>query len=152
MKVYIASPFFSPQQLGVVEKIEQELEDRSIDYFSPRKEGILRSMTPGERAHALKRVYDKNIVELEVADILLAVTDNFDPGTIFEIGYFTGVNNVGSLDRPLITLSASGHGSNVMLAQSAKAHIQGAEGVGEKIEQLIAIGTLESDPIGGRID
>lgn len=89
MKVYIASPFFNPEQLERVEFIEKILVEHDIEYFSPRKDTYVKpDSNDAERKHA----FDENLRGIIEADFIIAVTDGKDMGTIFEAGYAYGKN------------------------------------------------------------
>ena len=122
MNVYIASPFFTEEQLNFVKEIENALKEEGIHYFSPRNEGgVLKDMTPEERAERAKEIYESNIMGIEESDFVLAVIDGFDPGTIFEIGFAVAAGGyLGSTD--VITLTNNKYGLNVMLSQCVLAH------------------------------
>lgn len=116
MKVYIAAPFFNPEQLKVVKEIESLLHDSSIEYFSPRSEGTLIEMTPEERSIYMKSMFQSNINHMDWATHVIAVIDNYDTGTVWEMGYCY------ANDKEIVTYSANYHGINVMLNESIKAH------------------------------
>jgi len=87
-KVYIASPFFSPKQLEIVERIENHLSKQGIHYFSPRAEGVLDEMCPDEKMSQRKRIYEGNLNAMDSCTHMVAVLGDRDTGTIFEVGYF----------------------------------------------------------------
>jgi nucleoside deoxyribosyltransferase len=117
MRVYIASPFFNEKQLELVKKIEHELEAHSIQYYSPRLDGVLKDMSREERRKNAQMIYNRNIENIEDSDWILAVIDNFDPGTVFEIGFAAAIG------KRIVTLSNENYGLNVMLAQCVEAHV-----------------------------
>lgn len=80
--VYIAGPFFNPQQLAVIEDIKSILSDIKIPYFSPKDECMYE---PGKTTPA--EILDMNIRALHETTLLVCVTDGKDPGTMFEAGY-----------------------------------------------------------------
>lgn len=114
--VYIAAPFFTASQLSLVVRIEELLEEQNIPYFSPRSSGTLIDMTEEERKAAKKEIYDLNIYKIEESDVMIACIDDFDTGTVFEMGYGA------ARGKRMISTSANGHGLNVMLAEPVQAH------------------------------
>jgi len=76
--VYLAGPFFNMQQRWLIEESKMYLEDHYIQVFSPFHnvgKGIAKDVVP------------EDIQGIKNADILFAIVDGLDPGTIFEIGY-----------------------------------------------------------------
>lgn len=115
--IYIASPFFNPKQLDFVAKIEDTLYKEDFLFFSPRKVGILLDMEEGERQASKADIYRSNIDAIEGCDTIVAVIDDRDIGTIWEMGYAIGRN------KRVISISNENYGLNIMLAESVQAHV-----------------------------
>ena len=131
--VYIAAPLFSEKQRDLIKEIELQLDLRDQEFFSPREYGNI----SGEKmtAKRMKRIFDMNIRMLDECDTLVAVTDNFDPGTVFEIGVAY------TLDKRIITYSDEGYGANVMIKYATFTHCNSMEHLilaldGHEIEPL----------------
>lgn len=76
--IYLAGPFFTMGQLWLVEEARIALLAAGYKVFSPYHDvGI------GDAAS----VVPQDIAGIEEADIMLALCDGLDPGTLFEIGY-----------------------------------------------------------------
>ena len=119
--IYIASPFFNEEQLQVVENIEYALASAGYEFFSPRKEAVtLKDLSPEERERLAKEVYESNIKGMNGSNIMIAVIDDFDPGTMFEIGYFA--KDMELYNKYIVTLSTKGYGANVMISQCSDGH------------------------------
>jgi nucleoside 2-deoxyribosyltransferase len=115
--IYIAGGFFNDEQLAAVKAIEDGCEEMGLDYFSPRLEGVtLKNLSPKEREDASTEVYEMNIRGICDSDCMVAIIDNYDPGTVFEIGYAVA----SGID--VITISNNNYGLNVMLSKSVKYH------------------------------
>ena len=114
--VYIAAPFFNEKQLAFVKVIEDELENEGIEYFSPRSEGVLVGMTEAERCDAKQNIFLKNVEKICEATVIVAVIDDRDIGTLWEMG-FAYANHIRT-----ISISNENYGLNVMLAESVQAH------------------------------
>ena len=125
--VYLAGPFFNPRQLTYINAIEQLLTDEDIKFFSPRVGGTLASSRISQGDDISKTIYKNNIDAIDDCNIIVAVIDDFDTGTIFEMGY------AAARQKRIISISAFNHGLNIMLAESVQAHVQNFE------ELLIAI-------------
>ena len=52
-KLYIAAPFFNPQQLASVVYTEDMILRAGLEFYSPRSDGILQNMTPAQRLVAV---------------------------------------------------------------------------------------------------
>ena len=82
MKVYIAAPFFNPQQLETVEKIKLLLDEIGISYFSPKDECMFEKGVTKP-----KDILEMNVDAIKKCDCMIAVTEGKDMGTLFECGY-----------------------------------------------------------------
>ncbi|WP_353856827.1 nucleoside 2-deoxyribosyltransferase [Bacillus sp. Bos-x628] len=113
--VYIAAPFFKADQITRVALVETLLEKHDLTYFSPRKQSAIGPISSPE---VRKKSFEMNIRGIEESELVIAITDDKDMGTIFEAGhaYASGV--------PIIyvafTLGQDGM-FNLMLAESGKA-------------------------------
>jgi len=114
--IYLAAPFFNEKQLAFVESIENVLISAKLDFYSPRSEGVLSSQTQEEKMKNKRAIYDKNIENLDKCDLMVAVIDGRDTGTIWEMGYAIGKGVT------VISISNEGYGLNIMLAESVQAH------------------------------
>jgi nucleoside 2-deoxyribosyltransferase len=80
--IYIAGPFFNPEQIQVIEDIKAVLDAQKLSYFSPKDECLYE---PGKTTP--EEVLDVNLEALERTDLTICVTDGKDPGTMFEAGW-----------------------------------------------------------------
>jgi len=80
--VYIAGPFFNPEQIAIVEEIKSILERQSFKYFSPKDECLYE---PGKTTP--EQVLNINLEALDRSDLTVCITDGKDPGTMFEAGW-----------------------------------------------------------------
>lgn len=89
-RVYLAGPFFTVAQRWLVESCKTFLEDAGADVFSP--------------VHAVgiggQEVAAQDLEGLEEADVVFALLDEWDVGTVFECGWATR-NNV-----PIVAVAA----------------------------------------------
>lgn len=116
MKVYIAAPFFTDDQLFVVRKIENILRENGIEFFSPRSEGTLKEMTALERADVMGDLFKSNISHMDWCTHCIAMIDDYDTGTVWEMGYLYATK------KHIVTFSPNYFGINVMLNESIAAH------------------------------
>jgi nucleoside 2-deoxyribosyltransferase len=139
MKIYVAGPFFNQQQLDTLTAVEAELEKHdNIELFRPRdstasakklNKDIGAGKDPSQETR--HNVFLDNVNNIDDADLVVAIIDGRDIGTIFEIGYAYGIN------VPIITYTNEGFGMNLMLAESTLAHCKGLDQLGKAIEGFI---------------
>ncbi|EMA09810.1 PfkB family carbohydrate kinase [Haloarcula marismortui] len=80
--VYLAAPFFTLGEFWLVEEVQRILEKEGANVFSPYHEvGRV-----GE-TNDIESVAEKDLSGVEECDVVLALTDNCDSGTFFELGY-----------------------------------------------------------------
>ena len=119
-KIYFASPFFNPEQVEREERLKTKLRELGFKVFSPKETYFCK---PDERDEVRQMVFDGNCKAIQECDILFAVTDGKDMGTIWEAGYANGINAVVYPSKKKIivyyceTLPEGGK-FNLMLAQS----------------------------------
>lgn len=126
MQIYLAGPFFSPEQIARIEKVEAALrQNPTVDsFFSPRQsdENDAPSAEVGSPAWA-KQIFAKDVAEIDQADALVVVADyvhaNVDSGTAFEVGYGYHAH------KPLIILQElADEPLNLMIGQAAHYYTQ----------------------------
>lgn len=77
-RIYLAAPFFDLGQRWLVEEARLALIDAGANVFSP-----IHEIGPG-RADV---VAPADLLGLESCDVLFAILNGMDPGTVFEVGY-----------------------------------------------------------------
>lgn len=97
---YIASPFFSEEELANVEYVEQLLKRRGYSYFSPRLYEI--DGQPGTEEWA-RRAFELDLRAADVSRAMLVIYygTNSDTGTAFEQGRFFETG------RPIVVVHTS---------------------------------------------
>lgn len=136
MKIYLASPFFTPEQIAVCQKIEELVSTfPSLDLYSPRQDGVLRDMAPAERKASTKKIFSLNVRHMDQALVMIAVVDGRDTGTTWEQGYFYRLKRTERL-RFLVTYTDADYGLNVMIQESVDAHCRGLADLGFVLRAL----------------
>lgn len=123
IKVYIAAPFFNKEELDFVKEIESVFDVMGVDYFSPRKHGVVSEIEGEHRDAKMKRIYDLNIKGMRESTVMLAVIDNRDTGTMFEMGYYTKMMEKAK-ERYMISITNKDYDINVMLRYSINGHMK----------------------------
>lgn len=128
MKFYLAGPFFNPEQVRVLEAVEQTARRHGLEFFSPRLECLC---PPGAPIEQRQKTFDMNCSGIIKCDFILARIDDFDPGTMWELGFAFAIRlsseSVKNTAQPKIYCytTVEGRGLNLMLAQSSDGFIQG---------------------------
>ncbi len=121
MKFYLAGPFFKPEQITTLNQIEFECDHIGLEYFSPRIECMCPPDAPLKKR---METFDMNCQGILLSSFVLARIDDFDPGTIWEIGYAFAKN------VPVYAFTTvPGRGLNLMLSQSCNGFLQGMDSV-----------------------
>lgn len=89
-QVYLAGPFFHLSQIWMIEQARTLLQSAGLKVFSPFHDIGLGSASD---------VVQKDIDAIKKCDLLFAIADGLDPGTIFEIGYAR------SIEKPVVIYS-----------------------------------------------
>lgn len=84
-KIYLAGPFFTISERWIINELRNTLLEFDNDVFSPLHDVGL--IGKGDSITAINEIVSKDLSGLEKSDVVLAVADNSDLGTIFEIGY-----------------------------------------------------------------
>ncbi len=138
---YLAGPFFKPEQIHVLEEIEQKADELGLSYFSPRRE---LHCPPGAPFEERTKAFVGNCSGIQNAEFVLARIDDFDPGTVWELGYAFGVSKsrpMGAPKKMYAFTTVEGRGLNLMLAQSCDGFLQGMPAVLAFLEdQAIGVG------------
>ncbi|MCB2256650.1 nucleoside 2-deoxyribosyltransferase [Pseudomonas chlororaphis] len=82
-KVYLAGPFFTLAELWMVGQARRDLKAMGLDVFSPYHDVGLGTA---------EDVVEKDLEGVRNCDVLFAIGDGLDSGTIFEIGYARALN------------------------------------------------------------
>jgi len=151
-RIYLAAPFFTPEQLSFVTDIEKLIIDAGYDLFSPRLGGNALEMNeqiaaqkkwdndkrlrrtspkttgeprppkPSPPSQELRRaVFNDNWMNIDDADLVVAVIDDRDVGTVWEMGYAFAKH------VPIITTTRADYGMNLMLAECIIGHTKTLE-------------------------
>lgn len=121
MKMYFASPWFSPEQAEREDRVKNKLRELGFNIWSPKESCVCSPIADKELR---EKVFISNCDHIASCDILFAITDGKDMGTIWEAGYARGrsENDVWRDDTMIIvyyceTLGPNGQ-FNLMLAES----------------------------------
>jgi len=123
VKVYLAGPFFTQEQAIVIRRIEAILADLKIECFSPSRDQpqFRHDAAPEEKCRLSREIYAGNLQAIRNGDLMLACIDDFDPGTIWEMGYARGLFAA----YRIIAFTTQHHGLNLMLAESCDGFLSG---------------------------
>lgn len=136
-RIYIAAPFFTPEQVDTVRLVETSIEKCGMVFYSPRLDGVLKDMLPEERKAKSGEVFKRNCAQMMDCDAMLAILNEKDTGTTWECGfaYYHRRYNIGKNTYRIMAYTTSQRELNVMLAKAFDAHAHGAL---QLLEMLIA--------------
>lgn len=95
--IYLAGPFFTLAELWLIEQARDNLNEMGLKVFSPYHD-VGRGSADDVVALDLKGIRD--------CDVVLAIGDGLDPGTIYEVGYARAI------DKPVIFYSENESSEN----------------------------------------
>jgi hypothetical protein len=107
-KIYLAGPFFDISQRWLIEEIRRIFIAHGVQVFSPLHDvGVSK-----------KDIFTSDINGLMGADIVFAICNGLDAGTLFEIGYATSVN------KPVIALAQNISDDNLTMLRNSNCIIE----------------------------
>jgi hypothetical protein len=149
IKAYLASPWFTPQQMIIMNKVRDVITSfEGIKLFSPYYDGIVLDKN-NDSPEMRQKVFDIDIGTIAFSDLVIAIIDDFDPGTIFEMGaagiicwmfdkgmieYNIHIRNI---PRIIAYSDVSGRGLNVMLQQSVWGFANGETELRDQLERFV---------------
>lgn len=119
--VYFASPWFTPEQEEREERLKAKLRSLGFDVWSPKEQAVVGTVSNWKTR---QKIFDGNCDAIESSDIVFAVTDGKDMGTIWEAGFAYGINKLNEFvsARKIVIVyyceTLNGGKFNLMLAQS----------------------------------
>ena len=143
MKVYFASPWFNPEQAEREDRVKNRLRELGFNVWSPKENS---SLSPITDPVIREKIFSANVEHIKSCDIIFAITDGKDMGTIWEAGYANGLNALaknifGKGVKQIVivyyceTLGPNGQ-FNLMLAQSGDIVVTKLEDL-DKLPELI---------------
>lgn len=103
-QVYLAGPFFDLAQVWMVQEARRNLQEMGLRVFSPYHDIGL---------GAAEDVVMKDLEGIRESDLVLAVTDGLDAGTIYEIGFAR------ALGKPVIVYSERHNGESLKMMEGS---------------------------------
>lgn len=111
LSIYLASPWFIPETAERQSRICNFIKSLGFNVLNPREMAVDNSSTKD----AMTTAFLNNINDIEKADLIVAITDGKDMGTIWEAGYAFGIK------KPIVYYAETlgNNQFNLMLAKSA---------------------------------
>lgn len=103
-QVYLAGPFFDLPQVWMVHQAHANLEDMGLRVFSPYHDIGLGTA---------EDVVERDLEGIRASDLVLAITDGLDAGTMYEIGYARALN------KPVIVYSERHNGESLKMMKGS---------------------------------
>lgn len=155
LQVYLAGPFFNETQVATIKKLETLIESLGFKVYSPSRDGKKLDMST-DSPELRAEVFQDNIKHLSESEIIIAVIDDRDTGTMWEMGCrygrwldgYTGLDNYqddeNRADCPMIvTYTDHDYGVNLMLTESIACHCKGTAELEAYLKKLSEAGVAE---------
>jgi nucleoside 2-deoxyribosyltransferase len=108
-RVYLAGPFFTLAQLWLIEQARNDLRAAGLRVFSPYHDvGV----------GAAQDVVSADLQGVAECDLVFAIGDGMDPGTVFEIGYAR------AMGKPVVVYCETGPGESLKMMQGTDCLIE----------------------------
>lgn len=107
-RVYLAGPFFTMAQRWMIEESRRYLRRQGFSIFSP-----FHDVGYGSAAH----VVPADIKELNECDVVFAIVDGLDAGTLFEVGYARAI------DKPVVAFVQNESEGNLKMLEGTNCEI-----------------------------
>lgn len=129
-KIYFAGPWFNPAQAARYDLVLKILHEWRNDLPLERGLYVPREVpcSPDADDKTRRRIYDRNLEELETSVAVVAITDEKDIGTIFELGYAAKIRDARTAREHLgapkligVALTLGDRPFNLMLAKGLDA-------------------------------
>ena len=85
---YLASPFFNDEQIERMHRVLDMLREWNYLVYAPFEHGVVKA---DDLASFAQEIFQSNIEAIKQSDMVLAITDGKDMGTIWEAGYAYGI-------------------------------------------------------------
>ncbi|TXH03065.1 MAG: nucleoside 2-deoxyribosyltransferase [Nevskiaceae bacterium] len=109
-QVYLAGPFFDLAQVWMVQRARADLQELGLTVFSPYHDiGI----------GSAEDVVGLDLEHIQKSDLVMAITDGLDSGTIYEIGYARALN------KPVVVYSERHRGESLKMMEGSGCAICG---------------------------
>lgn len=119
-RVYLAGGWFDPEQEERLSFVEKTLREKAgLDVFSPR-EHQFEELEMGSREWA-KQVYLNDVKNIIDADVVFAIYDKTDSGTMWEIGYAIAIG------KPVYIFKETDEFMNLMISESVHGFVYSRE-------------------------
>lgn len=105
---YLAGPFFTMSQRWLVEEVRRGLRDVGLNVFSP-----LHDVGRGPASE----VAPADLEKLEESDVVFAIMDGLDSGTVFEVGYAR------ALKKPVYALAQETSIEDLKMIEGSGCHV-----------------------------
>lgn len=107
-RLYLAGPFFTMAQRWMIDQGRRHLSDQGFEVFSPFHDVGYGSAT---------EVVPADIEALDQSDIVFAIVDGLDSGTLFEVGYAR------AKDKPVVAFAQNESENNLKMLEGTHCEI-----------------------------
>lgn len=118
--VYLAGPFFNPEQVARMDYVKMMLKMHDLKVCDPRELGpvIVNTSEQEKTPEFFAKIFSGNIEGMNESFMIFASVDDKDIGTAFELGYFYKAGKF------VATFAFTNAKTNVMLSQAVDIHFR----------------------------
>lgn len=144
-KIYLASGWFNSRQMETMDLVRDLLSELGFVVYAPYYDGLVLSKESTEQER--KNIFMENLRAIRNSDMMIAVVDDFETGTVWEMGYAYGALKQ---DQSVVLFSAvPGRGLNVMLQQSCDCFVIGVGMLEKSLRNFVENGNFIWSEVGG---
>lgn len=132
--IYLAGPFFNDEQRALVKNIETLLASikPTLKVFSPSRDGTV--CPPDATREVRKKAYESNVLNVRDADLVVALIDDKDTGTVYEMGMAAAIG------VPILAYAkSSSHKLNLMLAEGFQCYAKDHDMIRKFIDAVVKV-------------
>ena len=98
----------------------------------------------------LQKTINRVTEAMEDCDFMVAGIDDYDTGTVFELGYFTclknhGITGLKKINRSIVTITGKDYNLNVMLKFGTDCHLRGLQNLEYLAQDILQNTAIEGD-------
>lgn len=136
LNVYLASGWFNQDQMESMNIVRGMLIVMGFNVYAPYYDGIVLSKE-NDSLELRKNVFTENVSKVLSSDLVVAIIDDFEPGTMVEVGVRICADFSLNRKKSIIAYSnVPGRGLNVMLQQACYGFANGVEQLREQLSRF----------------
>lgn len=127
---FLAAPFFNEKQVSKVKTLLRYLEEEvGVKMWTVTRDG--KPVRQEDSKMTWSEAFKMNVDALIATDWVIAIIDDRDIGTAWEMGYHMASG------KPVISVTFEDHGTNLMLAEGIVAHCKTLSEVSQVVKAVV---------------